>query len=228
MGGKNQETELVTIEFGTRVRHADGTEGRIVWANASAVKIQWNDGEKVTWRRSELASKGLLVVEDGEEKAAATETAVSRSETTPASEPANLPTPQELAPELASQAAEAQVACPAPEQPAAEQPAESATADQTPPAPKTRRHRTPKADTASDKKLSAIDAAAKVLGEQGKPMGCQELIGTMAAKGYWTSPGGKTPAATLYSALLREIDVKGEASRFVRVGRGMFSLRPQA
>ncbi len=43
-------------------------------------------------------------------------------------------------------------------------------------------------------KLSAIDAAAKVLGEAGRPMTCQEMIDAMAAKGYWHSPGGKTPA----------------------------------
>lgn len=52
---------------------------------------------------------------------------------------------------------------------------------------------------AKPKKLSALDAAAKVLGEAGQPMNCQEMIQAMAAKGYWTSPGGKTPSATLYS-----------------------------
>src|SRR5262245_24403995 len=51
------------------------------------------------------------------------------------------------------------------------------------------------------KRISALDAAAKVLGEQGKPMNCQEMIDAMAAKGYWTSPGGKTPSATLYTAV---------------------------
>ena len=50
----------------------------------------------------------------------------------------------------------------------------------------------------------------------------------MAIKGYWTSPGGKTPSATLYSALLREIDTKGNASRFVKVGKGQFALRQKA
>ena len=68
----------------------------------------------------------------------------------------------------------------------------------------------------------------KVLGDEGRPMGCQELIGAMAAKGYWTSPGGKTPAATLYSALLREIDTKGDGARFTKVGKGMFALRTQS
>ena len=59
-------------------------------------------------------------------------------------------------------------------------------------------------------------------------MGCQELIGAMAMKGYWTSPGGKTPAATLYSAILRELETKGDAARFVEVSRGMFAFRPQS
>jgi hypothetical protein len=49
---------------------------------------------------------------------------------------------------------------------------------------------------------SALDAAARVLAEEMRPMGTRELIGAMAVKGYWTSPGGKTPAATLYSAIL--------------------------
>ena len=33
------------------------------------------------------------------------------------------------------------------------------------------------------KKTSALDAAAKVLGEQGKPLNCQEMIGAMVAAG---------------------------------------------
>ena len=59
------------------------------------------------------------------------------------------------------------------------------------------------------KKLSALDAAAKVLGQKKKPMSAKELIEAMSAKGYWKSPGGKTPHATLYSAMLREINTKG-------------------
>ena len=41
----------------------------------------------------------------------------------------------------------------------------------------------------------------------------------MAAKGYWSSPNGQTPAATLYSAILREINVKGKESRFKKTER---------
>src|SRR5437899_1860661 len=43
---------------------------------------------------------------------------------------------------------------------------------------------------ASPKKRSALDAAAQILSETGQPMNCQEMISAMAAKGYWTSPGG--------------------------------------
>lgn len=77
---------------------------------------------------------------------------------------------------------------------------------------------------AKPKKLSAIDAAVKVLGENGKAMNCKEMIDAMAAKGYWTSPGGKTPHATLYSAILREITTKGKEARFKKADRGQFAL----
>ena len=77
-------------------------------------------------------------------------------------------------------------------------------------------------------KLSAIEAAVRVLGEEGRAMNCKALIETMAAKGYWTSPGGKTPASTLYSSLLKEITTKGKESRFVKVDRGQFALRQGA
>lgn len=73
-------------------------------------------------------------------------------------------------------------------------------------------------------KLSQIDAAAKVLSESGQPMNCQEMVTAMADKGYWASPGGKTPHATLYSALLREIKSRGKEARFKKVDRGQFTL----
>ena len=56
-------------------------------------------------------------------------------------------------------------------------------------------------------------------------MTCKELIGAMAAKGYWTSPGGKTPEATLCAAVWREVAVKGQQSRFVKTSPGRFALR---
>ena len=75
------------------------------------------------------------------------------------------------------------------------------------------------------KRMSAIDAAAKVLADAGAPMNCQELITAMAEKKLWTSPGGKTPHATLYSAILREINVKGKDARFKKTERGKFAAK---
>jgi len=44
------------------------------------------------------------------------------------------------------------------------------------------------------KGMSALDAAAKALAETGTAMTPKEMIGVMAAKGWWSSPTGKTPA----------------------------------
>jgi hypothetical protein len=74
-------------------------------------------------------------------------------------------------------------------------------------------------------KLSALDAAAKVLGETGQPMNCRDLVDQMSAKGYWTSPGGATPWATLNAAISREIKVKGSDSRFTKADRGQFARK---
>jgi hypothetical protein len=73
------------------------------------------------------------------------------------------------------------------------------------------------------KKLSAIAAAARVLTETGREMTCPELIEAMAAKRYWTSPGGKTPASTLYASIYQEIKSKGKESRFRKTERGKFT-----
>jgi hypothetical protein len=73
-------------------------------------------------------------------------------------------------------------------------------------------------------KLSALDAATKVLGETGQAMSCAELIAAIAAQGYWSSPMGRTPARTLYAAILRELQTKGDKARFCKSQRGKFRL----
>ncbi len=73
------------------------------------------------------------------------------------------------------------------------------------------------------RRLGALDAAALVLADAGTSMRTKDLIIAMAMRGLWTSPGGKTPEATLYAAILREISAKGTASRFAKVSRGEFS-----
>ena len=80
-------------------------------------------------------------------------------------------------------------------------------------------------DDAGDKKLSAINAAYKVLADTGKAMNTQELIAAMTEKALWTSPGGLTPHATLYSAILRELKAKGGESRFRKVEKGKFAAK---
>ncbi len=72
-------------------------------------------------------------------------------------------------------------------------------------------------------KMSALDAAAKLLSESKQPLRCREMIEQMAAKGYWKSPGGRTPAATLYAAITLEINTKGQDARFKKTDRGLFA-----
>ncbi len=72
------------------------------------------------------------------------------------------------------------------------------------------------------KRVSALDAAAQVLAQARQPMRAKELVAAMAEQGLWTSPNGKTPEATLYAAILREIANKGDAARFRKVERGQF------
>ena len=85
----------------------------------------------------------------------------------------------------------------------------------TPKAPKPAKEPKPK-------RVSALDAAAQVLAASEVPMRAKEMIAAMEAKGLWTSPGGKTPEATLYAAIIREIAAKGTAARFKKHERGVF------
>jgi hypothetical protein len=227
---------LPTIHIGTRVRCTDdGVEGRITWANAVSVKIQWEDGECVTWKRAELASKPIefldaepaeQAAEQADETAPEQPAAAEESTTIEAVAPvAEEPTAPDapITEVLGVPTVAEPEAVPADQTEAP--PADGAPAPTAEPAPK--RQRKPKEPTEPKaKKMSAIDAAAKVLAETGMPMTCKELIAAAAAKGYWTSPGGKTPDATLAAAILREISVKGDQSRFMKPAPGRFALRP--
>lgn len=75
-----------------------------------------------------------------------------------------------------------------------------------------------------DGKMGGLDAAAKVLREAGAPLDCHTMVERMVGQGLW-STAGRTPAATIYAAILREIAAKGEAARFCKTGRGTFALR---
>lgn len=76
----------------------------------------------------------------------------------------------------------------------------------------------------TDKPLSALDAAAKVLAESKEPLNCKQMIEAMTAKGYWKPGQGKTPANTLHAAISKEIKVKGADARFEKADRGQFTI----
>jgi len=77
--------------------------------------------------------------------------------------------------------------------------------------------------------------AAKVLQEAGGPLSCKAIVEWALEKGYWKTDG-KTPAATIYAAILREIQKKGNGAHTPRrvnfrkacppgrVARGKFEL----
>jgi hypothetical protein len=84
------------------------------------------------------------------------------------------------------------------------------------PAGKTRAPKAPR-------KMSLIDAAVQVLGEAKAPMTCKQMVEQVVAQKLWSTTAA-TPHATLYSAILREIQTKGADARFTKVDRGQFAL----
>jgi len=79
------------------------------------------------------------------------------------------------------------------------------------------------ADSPGDaaKRPSGLDLAAKVLAEAGEPLTAKQIAERAIAAGWRTS--GKTPHATLYAAIIREITKKGDAARFRKADRGLFA-----
>jgi hypothetical protein len=75
---------------------------------------------------------------------------------------------------------------------------------------------------------SALAAAALILSETKTAMNCTQMIEAMTAKGYWTSPNGKTPASTLYAAIVRHIAIQGDEARFQKTGKGTFAATQKA
>ena len=83
------------------------------------------------------------------------------------------------------------------------------------------------ANTKKPRKPSGLDAAAQVLAASGDPMRSKDIVDTMLAKGLWSTKG-KTPHATIYAAIIREISQKGKDARFEKVDRGRFQIRTGA
>jgi restriction system protein len=72
-------------------------------------------------------------------------------------------------------------------------------------------------------KRGGLNAAVRVLQEATEPLNCKEIVERILQNGYW-STNGKTPAATISAAMLREIKVKGDSARFRKVARGKFMV----
>jgi outer membrane biosynthesis protein TonB len=222
------------VKVGMQVRFLeDGVEGRIVWANATTVKIKWDDGEVVNWKREKLAEKGVEVLDADAEQPEQPATEEARPAEAVAEEqeaptgPATTEQPPVEQPETPTDPS-------APEQPVAEgqhSEATETTPDAATPeaAAEAKPKRAPRAKKpAGEKKMSALDAAAKVLADAGEPMNCKTLIDEMGKRGLWTSPNGATPEATLYAAILRELKAKGDQARFKKTDRGMFAFNATA
>ena len=72
-----------------------------------------------------------------------------------------------------------------------------------------------------ERKPGILTLAAGVLKDAKTPMDCKAIVEKVLAKGTWQTKG-KTPAATLYAAIIREIAAKGKDARFRKTDRGMF------
>ena len=66
-----------------------------------------------------------------------------------------------------------------------------------------------------EKKKSLLTAAAEILQRTGAAFSANELIAKVQEAGLWKPQAGKTPANTLYAAILREMNTK-ENPRFAR------------
>lgn len=79
-----------------------------------------------------------------------------------------------------------------------------------------------KPDAKRPRKKGILDIAAEMLARSKKPMGAKEIVERALDKGLWQT-SGKTPSATLYAAMIREIAAKGKDARFKKVDRGLYT-----
>jgi len=86
--------------------------------------------------------------------------------------------------------------------------------------PRSKRPKTAAKKRDADRKPSGLDLAAKVLADAGEPLKAKQIAERAIAAGWKTN--GKTPEATLYAAMTRELAKKGDAARFRKADRGLF------
>ena len=78
------------------------------------------------------------------------------------------------------------------------------------------------ASAARSRASAARSAAETGLAQHGWKT-CGDIVEMMINTGLWET-NGKTPAATIYAAILREIQTKGAEARFKKTDRGLFTL----
>jgi len=77
------------------------------------------------------------------------------------------------------------------------------------------------------RKPGILALAAEVLAKSKEPMTCAAIVEKVLASKQWVT-AGKTPAATLYAAIIRDIRAKGKESRFTKTDRGLFAAAAPA
>jgi len=73
----------------------------------------------------------------------------------------------------------------------------------------------------ASKPMSGLDAAAKVLTDAKTALNAKEILQQIQEQNLWKT-NGKTPHATLYAAIIREIARKKHEARFRRAEKGKF------
>ena len=81
-------------------------------------------------------------------------------------------------------------------------------------------------DPEGDRMLSVLEAAKRVLEEEGRALTVRDITAAMIDKGYWQTQG-LTPEATVQARLATERKTGGETSVFVRPAPGRYGLRGQ-
>lgn len=77
------------------------------------------------------------------------------------------------------------------------------------------------------RKPALLDFAVRVLRDSSEPLGTKEMVAKILGAGWWNTKG-RTPEATLYSAIIREIGSRDGKTRFVKIGRGRFTLTEES
>ena len=73
--------------------------------------------------------------------------------------------------------------------------------------------------------MTLLDAAQHVLAQAGTPLHTEELTRRMLTEGLWMTQG-RTPAASVYSALFMSLKRQGTSSPFQQTAPSPFGLRP--